>query len=260
MKKFIIDIWKYWNYIKYAAKADLEAEVTNAYLEWFWWILEPVCNMLIYYFIFGIVFHNQEQYYLVFIYSAITMWNFYQKIMTISVQLVKHSKSIISKVYVPKPILLIQKMVVNLFKMLISCGIVVVLMIPYKIQVDYHLFFLIPIFITFIIFAYGCGCFLMHFGVYVEDLSYIVNIILKMVFYFTGVFYSVSLKFPTPLGAIFETLNPIAFLIASMRNALMYKKSINCPVLMIWFLFSCLLAIYGTKLVYKNENNYVKVI
>ncbi len=260
MKRFAIDIRRYWKYIKYAAKADLETEVTNAYLEWFWWILEPVCNMLIYYFIFGVVFHNQEQYYLVFIYSAITMWTFFNKVVTTSVQLVKHSKSIVSRVYVPKPILLIQKMGVNVFKMIISCGIVIVLMIPYRISVDYHLFLLIPVFITFFIFTYGCACFLMHFGVYVEDLSYIVNIVLRMVFYFTGVFYSVSQKFPKPIGMIAEKVNPLAFLIASMRNALMYKTDTDCRALMFWFVFSCMLAVGGTRLVYKNENNYVKVI
>ena len=35
------------NYVLYTASADLRSEVTNSYLDWFWWILEPLCNMLI---------------------------------------------------------------------------------------------------------------------------------------------------------------------------------------------------------------------
>ena len=98
MSILIRDIKKYYRYIIYAAKADLQSEVTNAYLDWFWWILEPVCNMLIYYLIFGVVFKNEEQYYLVFIYSGITMWTFFSRTMTVSVRLIQHSKSIITKV------------------------------------------------------------------------------------------------------------------------------------------------------------------
>lgn len=260
MNTLIRDVIKYRKYILYAAKADLNAEVTNAYLDWFWWILEPVCNMLIYYFIFGYVFQNKEEYYLVFIYSAITLWTFFDRVMKSSVQLIRHSKGIIAKVYIPKTIILIQKLIVNLFKMLISCTIVIALMIPYHISVDYHLLLVFPIMGTFFIFTYGCGCFLMHFGVYVDDLSYIVSIILKMLIYFTGVFYSISEKFPEPLGYWAENLNPIAFFIAGTRNALIYQKGCSGFILLAWFGVSCCLAIGGTRLVYKNENNYVKVI
>lgn len=260
MSILIRDIKKYYRYIIYAAKADLQSEVTNAYLDWFWWILEPVCNMLIYYLIFGVVFKNEEQYYLVFIYSGITMWTFFSRTMTVSVRLIQHSKSIITKVYIPKSVLLLEKMLVNAFKMLISWGIVVVLMIPYRIPVDYHLLWLIPILFVFCMFTYGCGCILMHFGVYMDDLSYIISILLNMMFYFNGIFYSVSNKFPQPLGGVLENVNPIAFLIAAMRKALMYRQEISVSGLLLWLVISIVLSVIGTKIIYRHENSYVKVI
>lgn len=260
MRRLTADIKRYWKYIKFASKMDLESEVNNAYLDWLWWILEPVCNMLIYYFVFGIIFHNQEKYYLVFIYSGITLWTFFNKMLTQSVKAIKESRAIICKVYLPKPVILLQKMGVNSFKMAINCLIVVVLMIPYRIQVDYHLLLLIPLLIVFFIFTYGCSCFVMHFGVYIEDLSYIIAIGLRMVFYFTGVFYTVSTKIPQPFGEIFEKVNPMAFFIAATRNSLMYKSGISGGVFLVWFIISCLLAVMGTKLIYRNENNYVKEI
>ena len=180
--------------------------------------------------------------------------------MTTSVRLIKNSKSIISRVYIPKQILLIEKMFVNLFKMLISSAIVIVIMIPYRIPVDYHLFGLIPVLVTFFIFTYGCGCILMHYGVYVDDLSYIVSIVLNMLFYFTGIFYSVMNKFPEPYNLIFERLNPLAFFISGMRRALLYEEAVP-PITMIgWLVISIILACIGTRLIYKNENSYVKVI
>ncbi len=259
-KCFGRDIRRFYKYMCFSAKADLTSEVTNAYLDWFWWILEPVCNMLIYYLIFGVIFHNEEKYYMVFIYSALTMWVFFSKTMTISVKLVKDTKGIITKVYIPKQVLLLSKMLVNGFKMLISCGITALLMFPYKIPVDYHLLGLIPVFLCFFIFTYGCGCILMHFGVYVEDLAYIVSIVLNMLFYFNGIFYSVGDAIPRPVGPMLEVANPLAFLIAQMRNALMYERGLSFDGMICWGTLSVVLALVGTKIIYKNENSYVKVI
>lgn len=254
------DVKRYFKYTIVAAKAELNAEVTNSYLDWFWWVLEPVCNMLIYYFIFGYVFKLTEEYFLVFIFSGITIWNFFSKCVTSSVRLILDNKAIITRVYIPKNILLIQKTFVNLFKMGISSIIVALLMIPYRITVDWHLVQLIPIFLVIYIFTYGCGCVLMHYGVYVDDLSYIVSIVLNMLFYFTGIFYSIQGKFPVPLGDIFETVDPVAFFITLTRNALLYESTIDWLKLLVWLVLSVLLALEGTRLIYKNENSYVKVI
>ncbi len=260
IRRFVTDIKEYRRYIIYSTKVGLQAEVTNSYLDWLWWILEPVCSMLVYYIIFGFVFKVSEEYFLVFIYSALSMWNFFNRTVNSSVKLIKASKSIITKVYIPKPIILLSKMMIFAFKMLISSVIVVVLMIPYRVSVDYHLFGIIPVLLVFFLFCYGCGCYLMHIGVFIEDMSYITDITLHMLVYFTGIFYSVSKRFPVPFGIIFEKINPLAFFIAQVRNALLYKGDLSVETLIIWAVISIILAINGTKLIYKNENTYVKVI
>lgn len=260
LKRFISDIKGYKKYMLYSTKVGLQAEVTNSYLDWLWWILEPVCSMLVYYIIFGFVFKASEEYFLVFIYSALSMWSFFNRTVNSSVKLIKSSKAIITKVYIPKPIILLSKMMIFAFKMLISSVIVVVLMVPYRVSVDYHLLGIIPVLVVFFVFCYGCGCYLMHVGVFIEDMSYVIEISLHMLVYFTGIFYSVSKRFPAPFGAIFEKVNPLAFFIAQTRNALLYKGNLSIKTLLVWTVISVVLAINGTKLIYKNENTYVKVI
>ena len=48
-------------------------QVSNAYLDWLWWLIEPVCMMLIYAVMFGVVFHASERYFPVFIFIGLTM-------------------------------------------------------------------------------------------------------------------------------------------------------------------------------------------
>ena len=48
MNKFFSDLKKYSAYMRRAAQSELNAEVANSYLNWVWWILEPLCFMGIY--------------------------------------------------------------------------------------------------------------------------------------------------------------------------------------------------------------------
>lgn len=62
-KRFMDDMKKYWKYAVYSSRAQLKSEIANSYLNWLWWILDPLCFMLIYVFMFGYVFKSDEQYF-----------------------------------------------------------------------------------------------------------------------------------------------------------------------------------------------------
>lgn len=258
--RFFSDICKYYNYIIMAARFQLRSEVENSYLDWIWWILEPLCNMIVYTIVFGYIFKAKEQYFPVFIFVGISIWSFFNRTLNESVKLLKRHKGIITKVYIPKQMLLIKTMVVNAFKMLLSFMIIIIMILFYRINVTIYAINLIPALLVLFFLTYGISCFLMHYGVYVEDLAYIVSILLKMAMYFTGIFYSIENRVPAPYGSLLTLYNPVAFLITTVRNTLLYQK--GCPILpfSIWMLLSILLAAAGTRLIYKKENSYVKVI
>ena len=117
-----------------------------------------------------------------------------------------------------------------------------------------------PCALLLLLFSFGCSLHLLHYGVFVEDLSNVVNIVLRMVFYLTGVFYNVSTRIPAPYGEWLIRYNPMAFLLESMRNALLYGKTPHRKLMTAWFVVSLILIILGIRKIYRNENSYVKVI
>lgn len=258
-ERFIADVKKYMNYSLMSAKALLRSEVANSYLNWIWWILDPMCFMIIYTFIFGYVFKAEEQYFPVFIFIGLSVWDFFNRTIQNSVKLVKNNKSIVTKVYMPKFILILTKLWVNAFKMMISFGIVVLLMVLYQVPLSLNVLFFIPILLTLLLFTFGCSTFLLHFGVYVEDLYNVVSIGLRFLFYLTGIFYNIEHRIPV-YGEWMNTLNPVAFLTTSMRECLVYQTTPDLPVLGIWFVVSLVLSVLGIRKIYKNENSYVKMI
>ena len=260
IKRFINDFKKYYKYIAYRTKADLKSEVAGSYLSWIWLILEPTCFMLIYTFISKFIFNSSVEYFTAFIFIGLTIWNFFNKTLVASIKMVKNNRDTVTKVYIPKWVLLMCKISVNSVKFAISFLLVVITMIILKVPITFNILYFIFIFITLFIFTFGVSCLFMHYGVFIEDLSNIANILLKMVFYMSGIFFAIDSRIGEPYSTILSKVNPIGAFITQSRDVLLYSSSIDFIVMMIWFLSSILLCYIGIKTIYKYENTYVKVM
>ena len=260
MKRFWKDLTSHYRYAIYAAKSELKSEVANSYLNWIWWVLEPFCFMLIYAFIFGVVFNAKEQYFPVFIFTGITAWDFFNRCLTQSVKLLKSNKSIVTKVYIPKFILLISKMFFNGYKMLFSFVIIVIMVIYFRIPITLNVLYIVPIFIVLFVITFACMTHLMHYGVFIQDLANVTNIALRMIFYMTGIFYNIEKRLPAKYVGILMKGNPMALVLSSLRKCLLYGQTPDVKWLLIWFIIGIIVAALGIRKIYKNENSYVKVI
>lgn len=260
LRRFMRDLGKYWAYSVISADSMLKAEVRNCYLGWLWWIIVPVCFMMTYTFVFDYVFSAGEPYFPIFIFIGISLWEFFSKMVRQSVKAVKSNKAIVSKVYLPKYILILVMLWINGFKMMISFTIVAFMMVLFKVSWTWYALYWFPLFLVLALLAFGCAVHLMHYGIFVEDLSNIVALLLRFLFYVTGIFYDVAARIPQPYGDVLVSCNPMAFLMSAMRDALLYQKAPDIILLLIWLFLSLLLCLSGVRKIYKNENSYVKVI
>ncbi len=188
------------------------------------------------------------------------MWGFFSRSVNGSVGTVRGGKEIITKIYMPKYILLLSKMFVNGFKMMISFGVIAAMMIVFRVPVNWNVIWVIPILLVLFLFTFGVGSIMMHYGVYVNDLGYITGIVLQMMMYLSGVFYKISKRIPEPYGDIIESFNPVALFISSMRSAILYCETPRMWIVAVWGFISLILVALGVFTVYSNENSYVKVI
>ena len=143
--------------------------------------------------------------------------------------------------------------------MIISFGIVAAMMLFFRIPLTWNVLFAVPILITLVLFTFGCCCFFMHCGVYVNDLSNVIKILTKVLFYVTGVFYNLEKRIPE-IGHLLNRYNPVAFLLTSMRQCLIYGQTPMIKLLLLWLAVSLILSALGVYTVYKEENSYVKAI
>lgn len=260
MNRFFKNIKKYYKYAMRSAKAELKSEVADSYLNWLWWIIEPLCFMLIYTFVFGFVFKSKEQYFPVFVFLGQVAWDFFNRMISGSVKLIIGNRGLVTKVYIPKYILLLSKSFTYIFKMFVSFGITLILMLCMGVPFTLNILWFIPILIVLYVISFGIGLLLMHFGVYLDDLANLIRIALRMMFYFSGIFYNIATRIPGNIGYFLLRLNPIAFIINEMRTAILYGNTPSIKGLILYLMIGILLCMFGVHTIHKNENSYAKVI
>ena len=260
MKKFIDDLKKYKYYIKYATKSNIKNDVVNSYLGWVWVVLEPLVFMLIYAFISTVVFGKQQQYLAAFIFIGLTVWKFFNRVIITSVKLVSSNREIVTKVFVPKFVLLLIEVLENMIKMFISFALVSLFMIYYGVEISWNIFYFIPLVLILFVFTFGFASIFMHFGVFVEDLNKVMPLALRFVFYLSGIFYSIPDNISSSYANLLLIFNPVAFVINELRNVLLYATAPNFVMMFAWLIIGILLCVIGIKTIYKYENTYVKVM
>lgn len=258
--RVVKELKTYWNYICFSARSRLKAEVANSYLNWIWWVLEPFCFMLIYTIIFGYIFDSGEENFPVYIFIGNTIWGFFSRTVSSSVNMIRSNETIIAKVYLPKYILVIVEMMVNAFKMLISFGLTAIMIVIFRINISFRVLWLIPVLATLFLVTFGISVLLMHGGVYIDDLSHVTTIGLSIMMYFTGIFFSIENRLDAPFSTILGIGNPVAFLLTSARKAIMYCQTPDLIILFVWFVISLCISALAIRVIYKNENNYVKIM
>ncbi len=285
MQRFFKDIKKFLNYVTYSTKSELKAEVAGSFLSWLWLLLDPLFFMMVYAFIAILIFRSGEPHFPVFVFIGLNCWQFFSKSVQTSVRTIVSNRTIVTKVYIPKHIFVIQRIGVNAFKMFVSFVLTAVFLIGeavlnalfgigLPVVIGPQILMVIPLFALLFLFTFGICLFMTHFGAFVEDLANVTTIVLRLFFYVSGVFYSLENRLAGAnimlagervdigwLGTFFVNANPLALIMSDMRYAVLGNgEGFHFAALIIWTVVAALLCVIGIKTIYKFDNSYVKVI
>ena len=207
-----------------------------------------------------VIFGQKKEYFHIFVFVGLSMWNLFNKTVSGSVRIVAANRAVVTKVYIPKYFLIIILLFQNLFKMMISFGIVIVMMLWSHVPVSYNVIYVIPIFVDLILITFGVSAILAHFGVFFDDLKNITNVGLRILFYMSGIFYVITDRVNEAIATLLLKVNPVGFLIDACRSSLVYCETPHRRLILLWFVIGSVLSAIGVAIIYKNENNYSEII
>src|SRR5690625_3880266 len=102
MKQYISEIIKRKDLLLYLVKSGLKAEHRNSYLGYFWWLLDPLLNVAVYYFLVVIILGRGGPDFPVFLVIGLVVWRWISSSINSSANSILRYSSIINQVYLPK--------------------------------------------------------------------------------------------------------------------------------------------------------------
>jgi lipopolysaccharide transport system permease protein len=215
------DLWKYRELLYFMVWRDLKVRYKQAVLGIAWAVLLPVVNILVFSFVFGVLFHQNQGgvNYPLLSATGLLPWGLFSgALMRSSISLVGNT-NLITKVYFPRLIIPISSVLSGLVDFGISFLIVLGLMIYYRTPLTWNLLWLLPLTLLVVITALSVGLWLAALNVQYRDVGHIVPVLIQIWLYASPVAYSAGLV-TGRITRIVYGLNPMAGVIQSFRWAI----------------------------------------
>lgn len=195
--------------------AKLEAESFRHFAGYLWWLLDPLLNVAIYYFLFKVIMNRGENDYIAFLVVGLIVWKWLADAIS------KSSSSVLANLHILKKIRLNPEIfpTVDLFycswKFLVIFSIIVPAIGFLLFGFSLNHFLLIPLLLTTFVFIMGIGFISSSIIPFIPDLGFIITYSLRLVFYGSCVLFSEE-KIPANYKWLFHW-NPFAVIIKGFR-------------------------------------------
>ena len=250
---YIKKVWQYKGLALSFAKRDIQVKYAQTFLGVAWSIIQPVIILSLYTFFFGYIlkWKSGNIPFPLYVFSGLIGWNLFQSIVIQGTNSLVESSMIIKKIYFPRFILQIGKVIISLIDLAISFALLLILLIIYGEMPSYKLIFLPFIIILNIICGLTFSVWISALSFRFRDLNQVVPLIMTVGIWVTPAFFTFDIL-PKNLQFIW-TMNPMTGIIESWRWCLFdeWKLSIRF-FYSIFFLIPLLIS--GIWVYSKNEN------
>lgn len=241
--------------IKQLVDRDFKTKYKRSILGVFWSFLNPLLTMIVQYVVFSNIFRQNIDYFPVYLLCGNIVFSYFSEACGMSLTSIVGNSALITKVYIPKYIYPLTRIISSLINVLISmipmfvaawlCG-----LFPTKV----YLLLPFPL-VCLAAFCLGLGMFLAAAMVFFRDVQFLWGIVTMLWMYLTPIFYRVD-ALPVQVQAVVR-LNPLYAFITFIRTCVIEGIS-PAPVLYLQCLLSagCMLLI-GVIVFKKTQDSFV---
>ena len=251
----IVAIQKYQFLIKQLVSRDFKAKYKRSILGVFWSFLNPLLTMIVQYVVFSNLFRFDIPYYPVYLISGIIVFNYFSEACGMALTSIIGNASLITKVYVPKYIYPLTRILSSLVNLLIS-------MIPMFMVVlisglrPTKAYLLIPfILVCLALFCLGLGMLLSAAMVFFRDIQFLWGVLTMIWMYLTPIFYPESIL-PDEVAWVLK-INPLYHFINFLRSCVIDGVSPEPVVYVQCFLISLGVLAVGAWVFKKSQDEFV---
>lgn len=246
---------KYKPLINELVTRDLKVKYRRSFLGYVWSLLNPLMMMAVMSIVFSYMFRFDIPNYPLYLICGQTLWAFFNESTSMAMTSVLGNGALIRKVYIPKYIFPISRVLSSFVTMSFSLVAILIVMLVTRVPFTWNML-LIPIPLALLLmFCMGVGMVLAALAVYFRDVLHLYGVVIMAWMYLTPVFYPVS-ALPEKVAFFFQ-FNPMYHYVTFFREVILYG---SFPEVSIWigsFGFSALVFTVGLLVFRKLQRNFI---
>ena len=236
----------------------MAAEVAKTYLNFLWWIIDPLITMIVFYVVFALVLERGTEDYPVFLIVGLVVWQWFANTVTSSAGSIYQAASLIGQVKFNKVMLPLTVIAVNTFKFLFVFLILMLILWVAGYGPSAAYLALPFLMLLQLLLIFGASTLLAALMPVVPDLQYVIGNVLRAMMFLSAIFYPVS-AIPEAYQGVFQ-VNPMVPIIDGYRRVLMLGEWPDVLSLTYAGIGAALLAVGATVVVRALDPHFLRLV
>lgn len=246
---------KYNFLIKQLVSRDFNTKYKKSMLGIFWSFLNPLLTMAVQYIVFSNIFRFNIENYAVYLLTGIVLYNGFTESTTNGLYSIVGNASLITKVYVPKYIYPISKVLSSTVNLMLSLIPLLLVTVFTGLKLSWALLLLPYGLICLVIFEIGMSMLLSSMMVFFRDIQFLWSVFTMLWMYLTPIIYSLDLL-PVTLQKLMK-FNPMYYYIDYARTIIIERTSPEPIVYLICAGFSFGMLAFGALVFKKTQDKFI---
>lgn len=188
------EVRRFWPVIWNLVSQDLRVKYQRSVLGFLWTLLNPVLMMGTMALVFSQVLGVQKpKDYAIYLFAGMVPWQLFYMVICESAICIIYAESLIKKIYVPKLVFPIARVVLNAIMVGLSMSALFVLMVPLGAPITPALVMLPLILALFAAFSLGCGLLVATINTFYRDFGHLVTVLLQAWYFATPIVYEATM-------------------------------------------------------------------
>lgn len=230
-------------------KREITQTTKGSAFGFLWLILGPILMMVLYTAVFGGVLKgsfkegasDSSLNYALGIYIGISLVNFFNESVTRSANLIRTNENLVKKVVFPLETLPLVLTFSTGFKLIVNLLLCFFAAVALNQSINLSLLWIYPAVISIsVVLGVGLSMWISSVTVYIRDFEHITPVLTQVIFWTSGIFYSLESVQEVPVLWMFLQWNPFIYLIDFLRKAVLW----GMPSAPVTLLYPALVAVF----------------
>lgn len=241
------------------AKTDFLKRYYGSFLGLVWALINPLSQLVIYYFVFTIVFKNRTENFALFLFLGLLAYMFFAETSTVGLNLLRQKSYILENIQIKWIDIYFAATLSTFFGFLFNLSAYFIISLFMDVQISLYALLVPVLILSLMMFGMAVQMILSVIQIYVRDIVHVWDLCRMALLWLSGIFYPID-PAATWKSAILSYITPLSGIVHNLREVLIYGRPVNTFLMFYDLAYAALLLGIAFLLFNKFKNKALEKI